>query len=92
MSAARSAVWQQTTATGEAIRAYQWGNVTRGYFDVAAFAFWNSENPTVAAGSPGYLIAYEGDSAGDPTVYRHIYGRMWWPEVVYLPLVLRNVP
>ena len=86
------AVWQQTTATGEAIRAYQWGNVTRGYFDVAAFAFWNSENPTVAAGSPGYLIAYEGDSAGDPTVYRHIYGRMWWPEVVYLPLVLRNVP
>lgn len=90
MSAARSAVWQQTTATGEAIRAYQWGNVTRGYFDVAAFAFWNSENPTVAAGSPGYLIAYEGDSAGDPTVYRHIYGRMWWPAVVYVPLVLKG--
>lgn len=85
------AVWQQTTAAGEAIRAYQWGDVTRGTFDVAAFAFWNSEKPTVAAGS-GYLIAYEGDSAGDPTVHRHIYGRMWWPEVVYLPQVLRHAP
>jgi hypothetical protein len=83
------AVWQQTSSTGEVIRATQWGDVYRGPFDVAVVAFWNNENPTVAAGSAGYLIAYEGDATGDPTVYRHIYGRIWWPEAVYLPLVLR---
>ena len=36
------------------------------------------------------MIVYEGDSQGDPTVYRHIYGRRWVPNAVYLPLVVRH--
>jgi hypothetical protein len=56
-------------------------------------------NPAVAAGNPGYLIVYEELAppgalvqSATLTSYQHIYGRMWWPETVYLPLVLRNSP
>ncbi len=54
--------------------------------------FWNAANPVVVASlhhslpddpensRPSYLIVYEGDSAGDPTVHRRIYGRMLSPE------------
>ena len=86
------AIWQRTTSAGEAIYASRWGEpgVTPYYFEVASAAFWNNKAPAVATDSPGYLIVYEGDSTGDPTVYQHIYGRMWWPEAVYLPLILRN--
>jgi len=41
----------------------------------------------VAADIPGYLIVYEGDSS---TTNRHIYGRMWWPEAGFFPLLLRH--
>jgi hypothetical protein len=84
------AVWQQALAggTGYAIKGYRWGSTVNTYFfDVANYAFWENESPAVAADIPGYLIVYEGDSS---TTNRHIYGRMWWPEAVYLPLVLRN--
>ena len=88
------AVWQQALSggAGYAIKGFRWGSgptVYTYFFDVANYAFWESENPAVAADVPGYLIVYEGDSS---TTNRHIYGRMWWPEVVYLPLVLRNAP
>jgi hypothetical protein len=50
----------------------------------------------VAADIPGYLIVYEelvppGSLANSAhlTTYKHIYGRMWWPKVVYLPLVCK---
>jgi hypothetical protein len=39
-----------------------------------------------------YLFAYEGDSQGDPTQFRHIYGRQWTPNEVFLPAVLRSLP
>lgn len=42
--------------------------------------------PAVAAGSPGYLVAWERDLSG----YRNTYGRLVWPDAVYLPLVLRG--
>jgi hypothetical protein len=64
--------------------------VTFDYFEVAAYAFWDNENPAVAVDGPAYLVVYEGDSQGDPTVYRHIYGRRWVPHAVFLPAVLRN--
>jgi hypothetical protein len=83
-------VWQRTTATGEAVEGRWWNDTDSAYLDIADFGFWNSESPAVAAGAPSFLIVYEGDSQSDPTVYRHIYGRMWWPEAVYLPLILRN--
>jgi hypothetical protein len=83
-------VWQRTTATGEAVKGTWWNDTDSAYLDIADFGFWNSESPAVAAGAPSFLIVYEGDSQSDPMVYRHIYGRMWWPEAVYLPLILRN--
>ncbi len=84
-------VWQRTTTAGEVIRAGAWGDAGWTYYgDVAAVAFWNNEHPAVAAGRPSFLIAYEGDAQGDPTVYRHIYGRRWVPNVVFVPLVVRN--
>ena len=43
-----------------------------------------------AAGGATYPIAYEGDAAGDPTVDRHIYGRIRYQAAVFLPLALRN--
>ncbi len=87
-------VWQEALAggTGYAIKGYHWGStpaVPAELFNVANYAFWNNENPAVAHGRPGYLIVYEGDSS---TTNRHIYGRLWWPGTVYLPLIQRNAP
>jgi hypothetical protein len=84
------AVWQQDLGggSGYAIKGFRWGPMVSSYFfDVANFAFWENENPVVAADVPGYLIVYEGDST---MTNRQIYGRMWWPEALYLPLVLRS--
>ena len=55
-------------------------------FEVAAWMGWDCMTPAAAADIPGYLIVYEGDS----TVKQYVYGRMWWPEAVYLPLILHN--
>jgi hypothetical protein len=35
-------------------------------------------------------VAYEGDSIGDPTVIRHIYGRQVTLPSIFLPLVWRG--
>ena len=84
------AAWQRTTATGEAIYASRLhSSQIQNYFEVAAAAFWTNESPALAIGAPGHLIVYEGDSSANPTVPREIYGRMWWPEVLFLPLVLK---
>ena len=87
------AVWQQELSggSGYAIKGFRWGSdptVIPHFFDVANFAFWENQNPAVAANHPDYFIAYEGDSS---TTNRHIYGRVWWPEAgsVYLPLTMR---
>ena len=84
------ATWQEAlpAGSGYAVKAFRWGpGVFSTFFDVAAYAYWENEAPAVAARRPGYLIAYEGDSSITP---RHIYGRLWWPEVLYVPVVLRN--
>jgi hypothetical protein len=84
------AVWQRTTSAGDVVEAVRWGDVAYNYFEVAAVAFWDNENPAVAAGNSSFFIVYEGDSQGDPTVYRHIYGRKLVPEAIFLPVVVRN--
>jgi hypothetical protein len=85
------AVWQRTTSSGEAIWAATWGDAGTTYYgEIAAAAFWNNESPAVAAGRPSFFIVYEGDATGDPTVYRHIYGRRFVPNTVFLPRVVRN--
>jgi hypothetical protein len=83
------AVWQQDLGgAGYAIKGVHWVSGVSGYFfDIANYAFWENENPAVATDAPGFLIVYEGDSS---ITNRHIFGRMWWPEAVYLPLILRH--
>jgi hypothetical protein len=97
------AVWQRKIGSGGgySIHGFRWGSAGSGVqtyvFDVINWLFYECTNPAVAADIPGYLIVYEelappgilADST-NLTTYQHIYGRMWWPETVYLPLVLRN--
>ncbi len=84
------AVWQRSATAGEQIWAYHRNDTNSKIFQVATAAFWDHESPTVAWGRVASLIVYEGDSQGDPTVYRHIYGRRWVPNILYLPLVVRQ--
>jgi hypothetical protein len=71
------------------IQADRWTNEHTG-FDVAAALFWDNEKPAVAVGAPGYLFTYEGISLVDFQPPRHIYGVLWWPSVINLPLILRQ--
>jgi hypothetical protein len=84
-------VWQQSATSQEQIWAFRLTPTdTTGWFALASRANWESHSPAVAMGRPGYLIAYASDSLVDPSVDQHIYARMWWPEVVGVPLALRN--
>jgi hypothetical protein len=83
-------VWQWSSPAGEEIWAYHRNDANIEVLEVAAAGFWDHENPAVAWGRVAPLIVYEGDSQGDPTVYRHIYGRRWVPNAVHLPLVVRH--
>jgi hypothetical protein len=82
--------WQRDTTAGMQIWAERLGASDFEYLEIATAAFWNQKSPALAWGHIGALIAYEGDAAGDPTVYQHIYGRRWVPEVLHLPLVIRH--
>jgi len=86
------AVWQKDTSLGSEIWASRWGDgsVPFAYFQVTAAAWWDYARPFVAITGARYLFVYEGDSQGDPTVLRHIYGRFWTTDAVFLPAVLRK--
>lgn len=56
-------------------------------FGVANYAFWNATSPAGAIGRSGAMLAYQGDSTGDPTITQHIYGRAYSPYPIYLPLL-----
>ena len=85
-------VWQRAlpSGSGYSIHGFRWGSSGSGVytylFDIANWAFVEAKAPAVAADIPGYLIVYE---EVNPPAKQHIYGRMWWPEVVYLPVILR---
>lgn len=86
--------WEQITATGVAIRARRdrvVNDVTApiDQFEVASGGFWNNAAPAIAAGGPGYLMAYEGISASNPTSLRNIYVRSWAANGLFLPLTIR---
>jgi hypothetical protein len=83
-------VWQRTTASNEVVEGRWWDENNSRWLDIADYAFWDAESPAVAAGKTGFLTVYEGDSQGDPTVYRHIYGRRFVPYATYLPLTRRD--
>jgi hypothetical protein len=58
-------------------------------FEISGAIFWDDEAPAVGAHGSGYLVAYEGDSAGDPTAHRHIYGTLLTPYTTLLPYTMR---
>lgn len=83
--------WGRETDAGTNIEAWRWDQgVGTAWLEIAAAAFWEHQAPALVWGAPGTLIAYEGDAIGDPTVKRHIYGRLWYPYAVFLPGILRN--
>jgi hypothetical protein len=85
------ATWQRSTATGEAVWARVWGPIGwQPSLEVASGIAWHYEQPALAAGRYGALIAYEGDSGSNPLVYRHIYGRRWVAFPAFLPIVQRR--
>jgi hypothetical protein len=86
------ALWQKETTLGSEIWASRLGDdaVPFEYFKVTSAAWWDYACPVVAITGTRYLFAYEGDSQGDPTIFRHIYARWWTPNVAFLPLVLRK--
>ena len=81
--------WEETISGGTAVMASMFGPDIGlgGRYAISYAAFWESNAPAVAKGGTGYLIAYEGDAAGDPTVQRHIYGRTMTSQALFLPLL-----
>jgi hypothetical protein len=81
--------WQQSSTSGETIQAVRWGTGVNAYsFEVVPGGMGDNKNPAVALDSPGYLVAYDWKS-WTPGSDSEIYGRLWWPERIYLPILLR---
>lgn len=81
----RVVTWWRATATGDEIWAQAWREPLLGLqysFKLTTNAAWTIS--LVAAGPP-YLFVYE---RGDASV-SHVYGRIWWPEVTYIPILKR---
>ena len=89
-------VWQHATLTGWSVWGRQKGpGTTDVSFPVASGEFWAAEQPALAlAADHRLLVAYESDSVGNPTIKRHIYGRLEWPAGLnwwaHLPLVVQD--
>jgi hypothetical protein len=83
-------VWQQEQPGPAAIIGRTWPSHSGPFYEFASYPFWETAAPAVAWGRPSVLVAYEGDSVGDPTVHRHIYGRRWSPFGAFLPAALRD--
>jgi len=85
------AVWERIESNGTMIAARAWGDgLPPRSFDVAGGVTWETVAPAIAANPPRYFVAYEGDSQGNPTIIRHIYGRQWTRPTVFLPLTPRR--
>lgn len=85
------AVWHRYNAAGEGrvvARLRNANGTLATPVDVFYAPGWSAQAPAVACDIPGFLIAYEKGSPG--WVPYHIYGRLYWPKALYLPLTLRN--
>ncbi len=54
----------------------------------ASAAFWDHETPAIGMGKVSSLLVYTGDNQGDPNIHKHIYGHIWVPNIIYLPVTL----
>ena len=89
------AAWQRTEGpegdTWESIWARRWGSGATGhYFQVTPRARWDNWTPAVATDGVARLTAYAAEDLLASGGKRHIYGRIWWPAVVFVPLVLNG--
>jgi hypothetical protein len=81
--------YQMDTPSGISIIAERWGGTSAYRFaEIAPGAFGDNTDPAVAAGSTCYLVAYEWEST-NPLYDKDIYGRIFCPDAVLLPLVIR---
>ncbi len=81
--------WQRAAAAGKRIEARGWSDSSyTGLLEIAGAVFWDNMHPVLAVGGP-FLIAYESDSLGDPTVKSHIFARLYWPHTTYLPTIVK---
>lgn len=83
-------VYQRASTSGAKILAQRY-NISDPFdaIEVCSFDSWDCTMPAVRFGNAGYLTAYQGDSTANPLIKQHIYGRMYSPEAVFLPLVRR---
>ncbi|MBN1814068.1 MAG: hypothetical protein JXA14_19680 [Anaerolineae bacterium] len=83
-------IWMRETSSGDNIVARLRDSDGTLTAPVNVFApFWETDEAAVTCAVPGCLIAY---LRGSPSTPYHIYGRLYWPQAVYLPLVLRAFP
>jgi len=82
-------VWQSSTVSGEQIQSLRCGDVQPEKIEIANTALWDYEQPVVAWGNLGSFFAYEGN-VGNPVAYRYIYGRRWIPNIIFMPLLLKE--
>jgi hypothetical protein len=81
-------IFENETLNGTAIKAVHWDpGISYSEIELAPAGMGDNTNPAVEAGTVGMLAAYEWDSFS-PTDDKDIYGRVFWQEVVYLPLVM----
>jgi hypothetical protein len=82
-------VFEYETPSGTAINVQRWG-LDSSFFrklELAAAGLGDNTFPAVEAGTTGMLAAYEWKSFS-PTTDKDIYGRVYWPEAIFLPLVV----
>jgi hypothetical protein len=82
-------VWERVQPAPGAVLAWYIGaGVYSGWITVASYELWSHGSPDVAGGS-FFLVAYEGESS-NPLDERHVYGKVFAPYTLSLPLVRRN--
>ena len=86
-------VYQKTTLSGESLQAdlFDRNGFFVERFEVAPGGFGDNVAPTVGSHPSGYFMTYEWTS-WEPGSTSDLYGRMWSPQAVFLPLVVRGSP
>jgi hypothetical protein len=79
---------EQSSPSGTGLKLMHWGIDVNYQVQEIEAGFGDYTFPALARGSPGILAAYEWVS-NSPTDDKDVYGRLYWPYVSFLPLVLR---
>jgi len=84
-------VHERETLSGTAIQVIRWildDSESFRNLELAPGGFGDNTYPAVRGGKVGMLAAYEWETAS-PLDDKNIYGRVYWPDVTFLPLVVR---